>query len=102
DRPFYNIWPVAVDLAKSVRLDVSLAHVRPMTAMGDTAAIPIDGHCNPTRSIDLVLLRFASGREPYNIENAFIKWQDKTVDIAIAFKGKGGYSISSMAFQNDS
>lgn len=52
ERPYYNFWPVAIELAKQVRLDLPWSSVR----------LPFD----------TLLLRFAVGNEPYSIGVAMI------------------------------
>ena len=52
DRPYYNFWPVAVELARQVRLDMPWSSAR----------FPFDS----------LLLRFAAGHEPYSLGVALI------------------------------
>ena len=52
NRPYYNFWPVAVDIAKTVKLDLPLSTLR----------VPYDH----------LLLRFAHGNEVYGIGTAMI------------------------------
>jgi hypothetical protein len=54
ERPYYNIWPIAIPLAQSVRLEV------------------------PIKCVELpfktILLRFPRGHEPYSIATAILFW----------------------------
>ncbi len=54
NRPFYNVWPIAAELAKSVNLDLPFSAV----------AIPFS----------TMLLRFAKGHEPHNVPVAMLYW----------------------------
>ena len=54
DRPFYNVWPIAVSLAQDLRLDL------PFTAV----EIPFNA----------LLLRFAMGHEPLSVGTAMVGW----------------------------
>lgn len=54
ERPYYNIWPIAIPLAQSVRL-----------------AVPIKCVEFPFKAI---LLRFPRGHEPYSISTAMLLW----------------------------
>lgn len=54
NRPFYNVWPIAVSLAQSVRLDLPFSAVEiPFTTL---------------------LLRFAVGHEPHSVGTAMLRW----------------------------
>ena len=54
ERPYYNCWPIVVELADTVRLDVPYSAVElPFAAL---------------------LLRFARGHEPFGICTAMIQW----------------------------
>ncbi|HYV34754.1 MAG TPA: GIY-YIG nuclease family protein [Gemmataceae bacterium] len=53
-RPFYNVWPIAENLARDVKLDLPFSAVE----------IPFDS----------IVLRFALGSEPYNIATAMLFW----------------------------
>jgi len=54
ERPFYNVWPIAVELAKNVTLSLPFS------------AVEI--------SFQAMLLRFARGHEPYGITVAMLQW----------------------------
>jgi len=54
NRPFYNSWPIAVELAPSVKLDLTFSSVE----------IPFHA----------ILLRFAKGHEPHRLKSALIFW----------------------------
>ncbi len=54
DRPFYNVWPIAEDLARNVKLDLPFSAIE----------IPFDS----------LVLRFARGHEPHNVTTAMIFW----------------------------
>jgi hypothetical protein len=53
-RPFYNVWPITLTLAREVKLDL------PFTAI----EIPFDS----------LLLRFPYGQEPHNVASTMLLW----------------------------
>ena len=55
DRPFYNVWPVAVSLAKSVSLNLPFSSV--------------------TFLFEFLLLRFAVGQEPHSVGCVMMRWE---------------------------
>ncbi len=55
DRPFYNVWPIAEQLAREVKLDVRFSAVK----------IPFEA----------LLLRFARGHEPHGLAAAMLFWE---------------------------
>lgn len=65
-RPFYNVWPVAVSLARSVRLDVPFSAVQPR--------------------FSAMLLRFARGHAPFKVTTALLCWHKPGNDIHISLK----------------
>ena len=62
ERPYYNIWPIAVELAQSVKLDVAFSDIE-------------------TTSTSIVL-RFARGHEPFNLMTALLCWLDDGVFVS--------------------
>jgi hypothetical protein len=54
DRPYYDVWPIAVSLAASVRLDLPFSAVQP--------------------PFDAMLLRLARGHEPHRLRTAMLFW----------------------------
>ena len=54
DRPYYNVWPVAEELSRSVRLDLPFSQIH----------IPFDA----------LLLRFARGYEPNKVSISMLFW----------------------------
>jgi hypothetical protein len=54
ERPFYNVWPIAENLAHDVKLDLPFSAVE----------IPFDS----------IVLRFALGHEPCSIATAMLFW----------------------------
>ncbi len=57
ERPFYNVWPIAENLARDVTLDLPFSAIE----------IPFDS----------IVLRFALGHEPYKICTAMLFWPKK-------------------------
>jgi hypothetical protein len=55
ERPFYNVWPIAMTIAAGVKLDV------PFSAI--------------TSRFQSILLRFARGHEPNDITTALVYWE---------------------------
>ncbi len=72
DRPYYNVWPVVVSLAPSVKLSLLFSHV----------AIPFHG----------ILLRFARGHEPHLLRTALLFWPKafKTIQLFCHFADESG------------
>jgi hypothetical protein len=60
-RPYYNVWPIAVDLCKQVRLELRF----------DSFKIPYN----------TLVLRFAKGHEPYGLETAMLDWHEQRIQI---------------------
>jgi hypothetical protein len=54
DRPYYNVWPIAVSLAASVKLNLTFSAVQP--------------------PFHAILLRFARGHEPHRLRTAMLFW----------------------------
>jgi len=54
DRPFYNVWPIALSLAEEVKLDLPFSAIE----------IPFDS----------MLLRFPCGHEPHSVASAMLFW----------------------------
>lgn len=66
DRPFYNVWPIARELAESVRLDLPFSKVPcPFKAM---------------------LLRFAVGHEPFEVTTAMLLWDENQIRVQCYFR----------------
>ena len=55
DRPFYNVWPVTLSLAKSVALDLPFSSV--------------------TFPFEFLMLRFAVGQEPNSVGCVMMRWE---------------------------
>ena len=55
DRPFYNVWPVTVSLAKSVALNLPFSSV--------------------TFPFEFLVLRFAVGQEPHSVGCVMMRWE---------------------------
>ena len=68
-RPYYNIWPIAVELAQSVKLDVAFSDVEPRSKC--------------------IVLRFARGHEPCNLlTTALLCWFDDRVFVSCPLMNK--------------
>jgi hypothetical protein len=67
DRPYYNVWPIIMPLAASVKLSLPFSQV----------AIPFHG----------ILLRFAKGHEPHHLRTALLFWPKglKTIQVFCHF-----------------
>ena len=63
ERPYYNVWPIAVTLSASVKLDLRFSQV----------ALPFDA----------MLLRFAKGHEPHHLKTALLFWPKGTNAIQV-------------------
>ena len=68
-RPYYNIWPIAVDLAQSVKLDLPFSAVEP--------------------TFKSIVLRFARGHEPTHLTTALLCWFEDHVFIWCPVMNKG-------------
>lgn len=68
-RPYYNIWPIVVDLAQSVNLDLPFSAVEP--------------------TFRAIVLRFAHGHEPSYLTTALLFWSDDHVFISCPVMNKG-------------
>lgn len=69
-RPYYNVWPIAVDLASKVTLDLHFSSV---------------GIASYT-----MLLRFPKGHEPFGVRVAMIFWpKDQPFIVVFAYLGTG-------------
>ncbi|MCX7425025.1 MAG: HNH endonuclease [Planctomycetia bacterium] len=68
-RPYYNIWPIVVDLAQSVKLDVPFSAVAP--------------------TFRTITLRFARGHEPPYLTTALLSLSDGHVFISCPVINKG-------------
>ena len=54
ERPFYNVWPIAMELATSVRLDLKFSKI--------------------SRPPSVILFRFAKGHEPNGVSFVLVQW----------------------------
>lgn len=68
-RPYYNIWPIVVDLAQSVSLDLPFSAVKP--------------------TFRAIVLRFARGHEPSCLTTALLFWSDDHVLVSCPVMNKG-------------
>jgi hypothetical protein len=62
-RPFYNVWPLAVELSQRVKLNLPFAAI----------TVPFES----------LLLRFARGHEPQGITTALMYWQPNRVQLTV-------------------
>jgi hypothetical protein len=62
-RPFYNVWPLAVELCQQVKLKL------PFSAI--------------TLPFESLLLRFARGHEPQGVTTALLFWQPNRVQLTV-------------------
>ena len=67
-RPYYNIWPIAVDLAQSVKLDLPFSAVEPR--------------------FRCIVLRFARGHEPSCLTTALLCWFEHHVFVSCPVMNK--------------
>lgn len=84
DRPFYNVWPIAVELAPSVKLDLTFS------------SIEIPFHA--------IVLRFGRGHEPHRLKSALIFWPKGfgTIQAFCQFAGNEGELLTIQhAYQPD-
>src|SRR5262249_24419193 len=61
ERPFYNFYPVIVELAKKVKLELLFDEFR--------------------SPFDCIVMRFARGHEPFGFATAMVCWQDQAVHV---------------------
>ena len=74
-RPYYNVWPIAVELARGVKLTLPFKSI----------AIPFHA----------MLLRFAKGHEPFGIPAAMLCWpRDQSAIHVVAYSGPQWHRIS--------
>ncbi len=79
-RPYYNVWPIAVSLAPSVKLNLQFRQVE----------IPFDA----------LLLRFARGHEPHNLKTAmvFLPKGLNRIHVFLHFADEAARGINGMEF----
>jgi hypothetical protein len=68
-RPYYNIWPIVVDLAQTVKLDLPFSAVEP--------------------TFKCIVFRFAHGHEPSGLTTALLSWSKRHVLISTLLMNKG-------------
>jgi hypothetical protein len=68
-RPYYNIWPIVVDLARSVKLDLPFSAVEP--------------------TFKCIVLRFVRGHEPHGLTTALLSWSEDRVFLWFPMLNKG-------------
>ncbi len=76
ERPYYNVWPIAIGLAKSVQLRLPFSAVR----------LPCEFSTETPRGVirtTPLLFRFAKGHEPYGIETALLDWRHTSNELFV-------------------
>jgi hypothetical protein len=67
-RPFYNVWPIAIELSQQVKLELAFAAFK----------VPFES----------IVLRFARGHEPNGLASAMLFWNDRSIQVtAIPLEG---------------
>jgi hypothetical protein len=85
ERPFYNLWPIAIELAQTVSLDVQFSQINPHHKNASRVSESESSKESPL----IILLRFPESHDYCKLCTVFVCWKPDKIVLLCRFSEEG-------------